>query len=382
MNVSMNALEANAVDIVKLSSNFPEIFSDCYGLEDASLKSELIRRFPLVEWLLSTTLSNQMRNSMMNSIAKVHKNDDGKWVVETPRSIWTQPFETTQDECCWVLPDFAKCGGNVPLNLLCLKDCNKILDDLIEDTLRMGSRVNVPGVAGPNDTIDEVKRRIARLTMAFLTAYNIQLGMDNVSTDILKPFHGVLQLLNNPAVVTIQGTNILAAFESLACRLAVLGSSSNWVIAIHEMGYEALKSVVVPGQNGELPMGWTRTGDEIRFRGIRFIRDRFMPLDLEAGTAEAWVMNGDYMGVYMGTDLAPAERFIRYSGHDEETYANGCATECVFYYNYGAAFNTNSHYLMKIVDIPVNMDCLNAVSDLWGILKPNTLIPSGDYTEE
>ena len=37
---------------------------------------------------------------------------------------------------------------------------------------------------------------------------------------------------------------------------------------------------------------------------------------------------------------------------------------------------------MKIVDIPVNMDCLNAVSDLWGILKPTTLIPSGDYTEE
>lgn len=374
MNFSRNLLESKSVDIVKMSSNFPEIFSDCYGLEDATLKSELIRRFPLVEWLLSTTLSSQLRNNVMNGIQNVHKDGDGKWVVELPRSIWTQPFETTQDECCWVLPDFAKCAGNVPLNLLCLKDCNQILDDLIEDTLRVGSRVNVPGIASPNDTIDDIKRRLARLTMAFLTAYNIQLGMDNTSTDILKPFHGVLQLMQNPAVVTIQGTNVLAAFESLACRLAVLGGG-NWIIAIHEMGYEALKSVVVPGQNGQLPMGWTRDGDEIRFRGIRFIRDRFMPLDITNGTTEAWVMSGDYVGVYMGTDLAPAERFIRYSGHDEETYANGCASECVYYYNYGAAFNTNAHYLMKIVDIPVNMDCLSAVSDLWNRMKPTTLIP-------
>ena len=375
MNITMNALEDKAVDIVKLSSNFPEIFSDCYGLEDATLKNELIRRFPLVEWLLRTSLSNQIRNNTMSGIQHVHKDTNGKWVVETPRSIWTQPFETTQDECCWVLPDFAKCAGTVPLNLLCLKDCNEILDDLIEDTLRVGSRVNVPGIASPNDTLDDIKRRLARLTMAFLTAYNIQLGMDNTSTDILKPFHGVLQLIQNPAVVTINGTNLLAAFDSLACRLAVLGTGGDWVFAIHDMGYEALKKVVVPGQNGMLPNNWTRNGDDIRFMGIPFLRDRFMPLDLEAGTTEIWLMHGDYVGVYMGTDLAPADRFIRYSGHKEETYANGCASECVFYYNYGAAFNTNANYMMKIVDVPVNADCLAAVSDLWGMLTPTTIIP-------
>lgn len=374
MDFTTMSLEQRAVDITKLASNFPEVFVDCTGLEDASLRNELVNRFPLVEWLMSTPLSRQLLSDANADIHHFYKDTNGKWQLRTPKMIWTQAFESTQDECCWVLPDFAKCGAEVPMNLLCLKDCTEILDELIEKTVKMGSRVNVPGIAAPGDTIEDVKRRLARLTMAFLTAYNIQLGMDNTSTDILKPFHGVLQLFNNPAVVSILGTNILAAFDSLGCRLNALGDVSSYVIAIHEMGYEALLQAVVPGQNGELPAGWTKSGDELRFKGIRFLRDRFMPLDTENGTAEAWVMSGNAIGVHMGTDLAPGEDFIRYTG-TEETKAKGCFNECVYYYNYGAAFNTDARKIMKIVDIPVSADCLAATSDLWNVMKPTTLIP-------
>lgn len=374
MNFNTMALDASAVEVTKLASNFPEIFYDCTGLEDASLRNELVNRFPLVEWLMGTPLSRRLLSDSNANIHHVHQDSNGKWFLETPRSIWTQAFESTQDECCWVLPDFAKCSGYVPLNLLCLKDCNKILDELVEKQVRMGSRVNVPGIATPNDTVEDVKRRIARLTMAFLTAYNIQLGMDNTSTDILKPFHGVLQLFNNPAVIAINGTNILAAFDSLGCRLDALGDLSSYVIAIHELGYAAIKKLIVPGQNGELPVNWTIVDGEVRFKGIPFLRDRFMPLDVGDGTAEAWVMSSEAVGVHMGTDLAPGEDFIRYSG-SEATVANGCYEECTYYYNYGAAFNTDARKIMKIVDIPVSADCLAATTDLWNVLKPTTLIP-------
>ena len=374
MNVNMLALEQKAVDIEKLASNFPEVFYDCTGLEDASLRNELVRRFPLVEWLMGTPLSRRLLSDANSDIYHVYKNSDGKWMLKTPASIWTTAFESTQDECCWVLPDFAKCRGEVPVNLLCLKDCNQILDELIEKTIKMGSRVNVPGIAGPNDTIADVKRRLARLTMAFLTAYNIELGMDNTSTDILKPFHGVLQLFNNPAVFSISGASILAAFDSLGCRLDALGDLGTYVIAIHPMGYGAIEKAVVPGQNGELPANWTKSGNELRFKGIRFIQDKWVPLDLPSGTAEAWVMSSEAIGVHMGTELAPGEDFIRYNG-GEQTVANGCYEECVYYYNYGATFNTDARKIMKIVDIPVSMDCIAATADLWDAMIPTTLIP-------
>lgn len=376
LNVNTSLLDEVSVDMHKLSSNFPQIFTDCYGLEDATLKSEIQNNFPLVAWLLSTSMSQALRRDAMSGLQHLHMGENGKWVLEVPRSIWTELPASTADECCWIPFDFAKCGGNVPINLLCLKDCDKILDQLIMDTLRVGSRVNVPGIATPNDTLDDIKRRVARLSMAFFTAHNIVLGLDNVYTDTLKPFHGLLQLMENPAVTTIYGGSILAAFDSAGCRLDVLGDTGNWVVAGHPLTITAVENAIQPGQNGELPAGWTRTGDSVSYKGMRFIADKTLPVDKETSTGELWLMSGRAVGAFMGTDLAPQEPFIRLGAHTPDTPANGCATECVYYYNYGTTFTNNANGLMKIVDVPLDTNCVTAVSDLWGLIQPQTLIPA------
>lgn len=370
MNMDIRNLDSVAVDVKQLSTNFGDIAYDCYGMDGATLKTELQNRFPLVMWLLGTRLTRSVMSAATRNMMGIHKEED-EWVLEVPRTIWTELPTSTANECCWLPFDFAKCAGNVPLKLLCLKDCDKILDEFVSQMIKPGA---IAGISAAGESLAAVKKRIARLSMAFFTAHNVILGVDNAYTDTLKPFHGLLQVMENQAVVKIYGSSILSAFDELGCRLDVLGGYEDSVIAVHPMIYAAIEAAVRPGQNGELPAGWARRGDRLYFKGIRFLEDKLVPLDTTAGTGEAWLLNGDAVGAFLATDLAPTDRFIR-NTTSEETAANGCRTECTYYYNFGAAFNNNANKLAVIVDIPVQAACANTIASLGGVVVPQTLIP-------
>lgn len=373
MDFNVKMLETVAVDQRRLATNFPYAIPDCTGL-DAEVKTMLMDQFPLYRWLIGTSLSRAVRAGVgENGLCAMHKDDNGKWVIEIPRTAWTVAPTSTQNECCWQPFDFAKCAGSVPVNLLCLKDCVNILDEYIGQSVKVPS--GMEGIASEGDTIETIRKKVARLSMAFLTAYNVILGVDDTYTDILKPFHGLLAVMENPAIVSIQGASVLSAFDSVMCRLALLGDRSTFKFAVNPVTYESIKAEIRPDQYGELPLGWTRNGDEIAFNGVGFIRDRLVPVDLEAGTGEAWVLASDAVGAYLATDLMPADKYIK-SSSTTDTPANGCGQECTFYYNFGAAFANNANKLMKIVNIPITGACTAAISDLGGLIMPTTLIPN------
>lgn len=375
MNITDKYLDSVAVDKKTLSTNYADVVPDCTGV-GADIKTELMNRYPLVTWLLNTALTRQVRAAVRgdNGHCAMHKDGEGKWVIEVPRSIWTELPVSTETECCWQPFDFAKCAGNVPLNLLCLKDCDSITDELVYGNLPVGA--TVPGLSGARENIAAVNRRIARLSMAFLTAQNIILGRDNTYTDVLKPFHGLLAVMENPAVATIYGAHVLSAFDSVACRLALLGGTADsYVYAMNPLVYQTLLTYIRPGQYGDLPFGWTRNGDEIRFRGSAIIQDRMVPVDLNDGTGEVWLLSSDAVGAYMMTDLMPADAFIKQSGHQAGTIEQGCGSDCTYYYNLGTTFNNNANKVMRIVDVPFSGVCAAAISDLGGLIMPQTLIP-------
>lgn len=372
MKMNTSLLEKVAVDMKALATNIGDM-PDCSGA-GIDIKTEIINRFPLVTWLLNTSLTQRVRRDMnANGQCLVHKDGDGQWVIEVPREIWTTVPTSSENECCWQPMDFAKCAGSLPLNLLCLKDCDSIMDELVGRNIRFGEGIN--GLASASDTINEVKRRVARLSMAFYTANTAINGHHNIFTDILKPFYGVMEVLENPAVATVNGTNILQAFDSVACRLALLGGGE-FVFALNPVIYQGLLSEIRPGQNGEFPAGWSRNGDELRFHGWRFIQDRLIPVDVEAGTGEIWVLNSDAAGLYLATDLMPADAYIKYSGHKEVALADGCGEDCTYYYNIGTALANNANKLMRIVDVPVSGACSTVIGDLEALVNPQTLIPT------
>lgn len=375
MDITLNVLDKASVDSVKLAGSFSDIIGDCCGPE-VNLRTQLINNFPLVAWLLSTQLSNYVRTNMWREKRCMLFKDEGKWTLKVPGSLWSVPATSSAEECCFVPFEFDKCAGTVPLNLLCLKDCESIEDELIGYNLKSAP---VPGLAYQGETEDEVRRRIARLSFAFYQAYNIVYGHDDVfvegdGTSVpLKPFHGLAQLLDNAAVASIEGGDIITAFESVGCRAGLIGG--NYVIAVNPIIMNSIKAAISPDQFGRRPEGWTVVGDTVRFNGMRFIEDRLVPVDQETGTGEAWVLASDSVGVYMMDNLFATERFMRRQ-ENVETLENGCASKCDYYYNMGTAFNSNAAKLMKVVDIPITGACAAGIGDLTGLITPNTLIPN------
>lgn len=375
MDLTLNVLDKASVDSIKLAGSFSDIIGDCCGPE-VNLRTQLINNFPLVAWLLSTQLSSYVRTNMWREGRCMMFKDEGKWTLKVPGAIWSVPATSSAEECCFVPFEFDKCAGTVPMNLLCLKDCESIEDELVG--LNMRTRP-VEGLAYEGETEDQVRRRIARLSFAFYQAYNAIYGHDDTfvegdGTSVpLKPFHGLAQIMDNAAVAAIEGGDVLSAFESVGCRAGLIGGS--YVIAVNPIIMNSIKAVVRPDQFGRYPAGWSVVGDSVRFNGMRFIEDKLVPVDWEDGTGEAWILSGDSVGLYMMDNIFATDRFIRRQ-ENVETLENGCASKCDYYYNFGAAFNSNAAKLMKVVDIPISGACAAGIGDLTNLLTPNTLVPN------
>lgn len=373
MNRELQMLDSVAVDRVELAGSFADIVGDCCGAE-LNLRTELINRFPLVAWLLGTSLAQHVRQNMWREKRCLTvKDDNGKWTLKVPGAIWSEPQTSAAEECCFVPFEFDKCASTVPMNLLCLKDCDNIEDELIMSRMRSGQ---VEGLAYAGETEETVRNRIARLSFAFYQAYNAIYGHDDtyVTQGVpLKPFHGLAQVMDNPAVVSIAGGDIYAAFKAVGCRAGLLGG--DFVVAVNPIIYQSIQGAIYPNANGTYPDGWSVVNGELRYRGMRFIQDRLVPVDMEAGTGEAWILSGEAVGLYLMDNIFATEEFIRRT-HDVTNPANGCALDCTYYYNMGAAFNSNAAKLMKIVDIPISGACASGIGDLTNLIVPNTIVPN------
>lgn len=372
-NFNLNRLMRQAVEVQELASNFVDIISDCQSLEDFTLRNALQDRYPLAVWLMETRFSNTLRD-MESDPQRFHKGgaDNKQWVMDVPGTVYTLAPANSGDDCCWTIPDFAKCAGSVPMSFVCLKDCDNIFDSLVYDKLRINAKAALERFAREGETINQVENRIRHLWMAFYTMHTAILGTMQTSDNIVKPFHGLLEVLQNDAVVSISGANILAAFDSIACRLAVLGGE-DWVFAVNPLIYRSIKAVIKRDERGEYPDGWSVDANgRLRFEGIGFIDDKLVPVDMEAMTGDIWLIDGSATGLYLAYDLGrEAER----DTFTEETKANGCGSECHFLYNFGTVANNNANRVMVISGVPVSSACTE-IADLAELINPTTLVPA------
>ena len=295
------------------------------------------------------------------------------WVMEVPGTVYTLAPANSGTDCCWTTPDFAKCASEVPLNFVCLKDCDSIFDSMVYERLRINQRARLEGFAREGETLEQVENRIRHLWMAFYTMHTVILGTSNTSDNIVKPFHGLLEVVQNDAVISVSGANILAAFDSIGCRLDVLGGNY-WVFALNPLMYRSLEDVVVPDANGNLPSGWSRGNDgRLRFHGIGFIDDKLIPVDMENMTGDIWLIDGDSTGMFLGYSIGNEKEIA--NDFTEQTLANGCGQMCHYLYNYGTVANNNANRIMVISDVPVSSACTE-IADLAALINPTTLVPA------
>lgn len=333
--------------------------------------------FPLVSWLMNTPASRKMQGAMNRGAWSVTKKD-GNFYIQLPFTYGTTEPKSTLGECCWVPLDLAKCGSEAPLALLCLKSCEPIMDSLVNETRKIKANDMVCYFQREGETIKEAQKRMDLISMAYFTAINVILGTMSTATATLKPFHGLLEVMEDKAVIKIVGTNVLSAFDSVALRLAALGDG-DYKFACHPLVLEGIKSVIVPGKfNGEYPDGWTRNKEtgEVAFKGHGFIADKLVPCDITEGTGDVWVLEGNTVGLVMGTTFQPSEKFQRHTFSPANLTAEGCGSQCDYYYNFGCAFGTDANRLMVIQGIPMSAATLgDTLNGLDLVLKPTTIVP-------
>ncbi len=369
----LSALDAKAMTPEKLASNFIDIISDCESLEDFSLRNELQRYSELATWLLATPFARMMRRRSTDP-QKFHRGtEEGvEWEMEVPGTVWTLDPQNSGSDCCWTIPDFAKCAGKVPLNFVCLKDCDSIFDKMVFDRLRVNQKSRLEGFAREGETINDVENRIRHLWMAFYTLHTVILGTTKTSDNITKPFHGLLEVIQNDAVISLSGANILGAFDSMGCRLDVLGGDG-WVFATHPLIYRSLEAVVVADERGNYPAGWSKENGRLRFHGHGFIDDKLVPVDMDKMTGEIWVLDGSAVGAFLAYDIGN-ELEIK-DDFTEKTLGEGCAQLCTYLYNFGTVANNNANRLMVVSNVPISSACTE-IADLASLINPTTLVPA------
>lgn len=372
-SVMLRSLDAKAMTPEKLSSNFIDIISDCQGLEDFTLRNALERYSELATWLLGTSFAGIMRRRSTNPQMFHKGTEEGvEWEMEVPGTVWTLDPQNAGADCCWTIPDFAKCAGKVPLNFVCLKDCDSIFDKMVLGRLRINERVDLEGFARNGETMEEVENRIRHLWMAFYTLHTMILGTSTTSDNITKPFHGLLEVLQNDAVISMSGANILGAFDSIGCRLDVLGGD-NWVFATNPLIYRSIESVVVADERGQYPAGWSKVNGRLRFHGIGFIDDKLVPVDMENLTGDIWLLDGSAVGAFLAYNIGN-EMEIR-DDFTEKSKEEGCGQMCTYLYNFGTVANNNANRLMVISGVPVSSACTQ-IADLASLINPTTLVPA------
>lgn len=382
MKVSLKQVEKNSVDIEKLSNELTETLNNIgsFGvsndLSQNQLKNPVQDKFPLVDWLMNTELSSVMRNTRTSGNAVIYE-DGGETVIKVPDLIHTELPADASGACCWLAPDLAKCSSNAPLRLLCLKDCTDMMTSLIDKNLqRVKATDSVSYFMQKGETIEEARKRLDRLAMAFYTARNMVLGTMDTETGTLKRFHGLLEIMEDSAVSSADGTNILAAFDTIGCRLSVL-NDGKYKFAVHPLTYQAVQKEVKKGRNGNYPDGWEKDmSGNITYMGFGFIQDKTVPVDLDTNTGEIWVLDGAVLGAYLMTTLQPQENFIFTDAEHNNVPADGCAENCVYMYNVGTVFATNYNHLMMIQNVPLNTACAgDTLKGLDGLIQPETIVP-------
>lgn len=379
MPISLQTLEDVAVnlsDFAKLS-NIGEI-GMAPDFSDNTLANELQNRFPFLDRVMNTSASRMVQSSLDNGTAYIFKNEEGNFALKLPYLVGTTLPEDTSEECCWTPLELAKCGSDVEMFLLCLKDCENIMDVLVYDKKRFQSHDLIGYFIREGETVNQARTRMALLSMAYLSAVNFYNGTPTAGTATLKKFNGMISVMENPAVISLAGSNILAAFDSLACRLSLATrSDSDIFFGCHPLVKRALDEVVTPSKyNNELPNGWTRNGQRLYFLGHEIIEDKYLPIDMDGSKGDIWMVDGSAFGVFMGTDLAPATDFRRHTFDSNNTPASGCASECDYYYNFGASFTLDPNRLAVIANVPLATSCSGSALDgLDSLITPSTIVP-------
>lgn len=315
------------------------------------------------------------------SMANWFKNDQGDWVLKSYQWNTVTPQDDGTD-CCFVRMDLQACQQeSVPVRYLCLRDCEDRLDVLMmkKSTFKGTDLINFFQRKGM--TYDNARLLLAWYSFAFYTVKNIMQGDLTTSGNGFRPFAGLASLLANPAVVAIPGANLQLALEMVRRRIRLLRGANpgqtDYFLAVHPLTYSGVLDWIKPDRFGNLPEGWSRSGDNITFDGMPFLQSNYVAVDDETTmTGTIYVLDARSVEITMEYPvLVPRAAISEFEDQPEQT-ANGCAVLCTRFENYGAVHTLDYNRQMVITGVPLSpIDMGVVLQGLDGLIHPDTIFP-------
>lgn len=317
--------------------------------------------------LTSPMVASMLEGISTSTIGEFRKDPTtGKWKVVGYTWGTTDPDDG--EGCCFVPFELQACKDEAEVYFLCLKDCETVLDKMMNEELSYKGTDLLNYFQKLGMTYDESLKFMAWYSFAFRTQRTIAQGLTNLSgVPGLRPFHGIAEVMSHKAVTPLKGTDIIGGFAQAGCVLDVLnaGGSSNYAIFVHPLGYAAIDEVITEGRNGKLPAGWARRSGsfagqstELYFKGIPVVKDPYVPKDLEnTNTFEAYIIDTSTTRVSMKhPELMIPESAIR-TGQTLDPDDNCTMVICDIYENAGVAHSSNYARNILIADMPLGANC-------------------------
>ena len=296
------------------------------------------------------------------SLGELRQAKNGDWVFEGITWGTVAPdFSSADSESCCFTEKFtmtATCDAT-PMRYLCFKDCETRLDRIMKDKVhfKQGDLINIFQRLGWS--YEDAEAFMAWYTFAFIVQRHIVQGMLNFSGNGLRPFAGVAEMMAHPGVTPIDASgSVIGAFRQVACYLDVLqNQNSRYKIYVHPLTYRGILSEIVPGKDGKLPEGWSRSGDTVTFHGIPFGKSYHLPYDMETTmTGEAYVIDLNRVEAVTEYDLFVPQSSI-YTTRTEDPSKPGCEVICDKYENFGAVYTNSPISHLLIANIPLEQTC-------------------------
>ena len=356
-------------------SNIQKVLGDCELSQGATLKLAVDTAYPLASWLSNTQLAATLGKTIKPGTTQCFIDENNKWRIRIPASVYTTPVEDATTGCCFKSPDIAACGGSFPLNFLCLQDTETYMNSIMANNVSIDVRVQ--NLVDKGYSIQQAKDIINALQFAMYKAYCAVQGTD-AGTPRTKPYHGLLKILQDPKVFKISAeTGILAAFEVIGYRLQALSyNPSEYVFWCSMPVLMAIKSALTKDIFGNYPTNWEVNGESVSFMGIPFRTDKSCMTDYAEGKGTVMLLHSPsvcYIALNPLQYTLP-EYTVR-TRTENENAADGCATVTTKYNDVSTVACNDYNRIMLVNNVPLASAAVQAYADLGAIMDPYTIAP-------
>lgn len=348
------------------------------------LAQPMIGEFQITSPMVAAILED-IKNS---AISRAELNDNNEWEIKDYTWGMTDPDDG--NGCCFVPFEFQACKQKAVVRQLCIRDCQSLLDEMMLKNIRFTRNDLINQFQRENETYNDAMTRFVQWSFAFRTQRVIAQGLLKGDAPGLRPFHGVAQIMSDPATTPIKAGDILGGFAQAGCVLTALsqGNNGNYAIFVHPLGVEAIKTRVVKNTNGEYPEGWEKGSFgnyhgynvEVKFKGIPIVADPYVPIDyVKTNTFEAYIIDTSITKASMAKPLMQNARdHAIYGQVTDPDPNNGCAmVRCTTYINAGTVHCSNYAKNILVAGLPLGNSCASTLySRFKGVLDASVPFPT------